>query len=136
MTVLVDPFDNDGAADLISELREAQPGRAGDILALSLQVVLGVTTSDYLEKDYAESAVAAAAIIGALRNDDRDVLERCRLNGVEFGSVNHLVLPALAALKRVIAEESELLELWTDESEEQSFVNSVESIASLLRAPA
>ncbi|WP_430786767.1 DUF4259 domain-containing protein [Actinoplanes sp. G11-F43] len=133
MATVLDPFDNDGAADLLDELRESSPGSSGEILEQALQVTVEVGASEYLEKDFAEAAVAAAALVAAIRNGDREMLGRRRLSGVEFVSVEHLVDSALVALDRVAAEGSELLELGEDEGEEDSIVEGLGRIASALR---
>ena len=134
LSALIDPFDNDGAADLLDELREAPPDEVHELLASSLRGAADLAPNEYLEKDYAEAAVAAAAIVGAIRQGNSALVERRRLSNVDFGSVGDLIRPALTALSRVTSAESELFELWLDEGQEQQFLDSVEGIAAVLRA--
>ncbi|MFF4894595.1 DUF4259 domain-containing protein [Micromonospora chersina] len=133
MSALIDPFDNDGAADLLDELREAPTGEVHELLASALHRVVDLGSDEYLEKDYAEAAIAAAAIVGAVRQGDSALVERRRLSGVDFGPVGDLVGPALAALSRVTSAESELFELWLDDGQERQLLDSVEGISAVLR---
>ncbi|WP_196279375.1 DUF4259 domain-containing protein [Catellatospora vulcania] len=130
----IDPLENDGALDLCHELREASRGGARRVLEEALAVAIEAGEDEYLEKDCGEAAVAAAAIISALGRNELAVLERRRLESVEFGLVDDLAAPALVALTRVGGTESELLDLWEAEGREQEFRTCLQDISNSLRS--
>ncbi|MFB7907139.1 DUF4259 domain-containing protein [Kitasatospora sp. NPDC056076] len=110
----IGPFDNDTAADFAGGLDDAAPGeRAGLVRAALERAARG---PEYLDDDEGVEAVAAAALVAA----------QCPGSGAvttAYGPAEPIPeLPvelralAVAALDRVVAEESELAELW-DESD-------------------
>lgn len=108
-------FDNDGAGDLLGDLRDAEPGQRVDLAREALQ--LAVDTTDYLEVTEGEAAVAAAAVIAAARSGQgssySDGTERFAADFIPLPSGTDLAL-ARQALDRVIGEQSEWRELWEE----------------------
>ncbi|MEV6198739.1 DUF4259 domain-containing protein [Streptomyces sp. NPDC051771] len=113
----IGPFDNDTAADFSYRVDEAEAGRKADVLRGAFREVTG-TGDDYLDADLSVEAVAAAALVAAQCPGGEPV--------TSYGPKEPLgVLPvelraeAVAALDRVVAEPSELLELWEESDGEE-----------------
>lgn len=113
----IGPFDNDTAADFSYRVDEAEAGRKADVLRGAFREVTG-TGDDYLDADLSVEAVAAAALVAAQCPGGEPV--------TSYGPKDPLgVLPvelraeAVAALDRVVAEPSELLELWEESDGEE-----------------
>lgn len=113
----IGPFDNDTAADFSYRVDEAEAGRKADVLRGAFRQVTG-TGDDYLDADLSVEAVAAAALVAAQCPGGEPV--------TSYGPKDPLgVLPvelraeAVAALDRVVAEPSELLELWEESDGEE-----------------
>lgn len=113
----IGPFDNDTAADFSYRVDEAEAGRKADVLRGAFREVNG-TGDDYLDADLSVEAVAAAALVAAQCPGGEPV--------TSYGPKDPLgVLPvelraeAVAALDRVVAEPSELLELWEESDGEE-----------------
>ncbi|MEU2503614.1 DUF4259 domain-containing protein [Streptomyces sp. NPDC007863] len=113
----IGPFDNDTAADFSYRVDEAEAGRRADVLRAAFREVTG-TGDDYLDADLSVEAVAAAALVAAQCPGGEPV--------TSYGPKEPLgVLPvelraeAVAALDRVVAEPSELLELWEESDGEE-----------------
>lgn len=116
-------FDNDAAADLLSALDEAAPTEALDLLHQAL--ASAVAGRGYLDVDDGQAAVAAAAVVAA---------QRLRGARLDLSTVppwlaeGGLDVPqqfdglALAALDRVVGENSELRGLWGDGEQLQGFL--------------
>ncbi|MGW3232919.1 DUF4259 domain-containing protein [Kitasatospora sp. NPDC001095] len=107
-------FDNDSAADFCNGLDDAAPGEREALLRSAL---LGaVRAEEYLDSDEAVEAVVAAALVaaqcpgGAAVTSAYGPEEPIPPLSVELRPL------AVEALDRVVAEESELAELW-DETE-------------------
>ncbi|MFC9625509.1 DUF4259 domain-containing protein [Streptomyces sp. NPDC056930] len=105
-------FDNDTAADFSGGLDDAPQGKRAELIRDALADV--VRTEDYLDSDEAAVAVAAAALVAAQCPGGEPVT-------TAYGPDKPLPeLPlelrdlAVQALDRVVAEPSELLELWTE----------------------
>ncbi|MEU5727293.1 DUF4259 domain-containing protein [Micromonospora sp. NPDC047738] len=79
-----------------------------------MATVAGFDEDEYLEKEEAEAAVAAAAIAAARRIDDDATLRRCGLDVRVPAELDDLVKVAVAALLRVMGQESELSNLWAE----------------------
>lgn len=110
----VHPFDNDTAADFANDLDDAVVAERETLVRRVL--IRAVDNQDYLEAPEAEEAVAAAALVAAQCSGSAPA-------GIPYGPEEPIpTLPsdlrslALAALDRVLADESELSELW-EESE-------------------
>ncbi|MFE5796918.1 DUF4259 domain-containing protein [Streptomyces sp. NPDC056503] len=113
----IGPFDNDTAADFSYRVDEAADGRKAEVLLTAFREVTG-TGEDYLDADLSMEAVASAALVAAQCPGGEPVT-------TSYGPKKPLgVLPAelraeaVAALDRVLAEPSELLELWEESGDE------------------
>ncbi|MEU2544647.1 DUF4259 domain-containing protein [Streptomyces roseolus] len=114
----IGPFDNDTAADFSYTVDEAEAGKKADVLRAAFREVTG-TGDDHLDADLSVEAVAAAALVAAQCPGGEPVT-------TSYGPKEPLgVLPvelraeAVAALDRVLAEPSELLELWEESGGEE-----------------
>ncbi len=109
-------FDNDGALDYLGTLQEYSDATP---LRNTFEIVL--TEEEYLEVDFGQEAVAAAAIVASLNPDfDVQLPEKAEswLRANQISADSSLVKLAQRGLKRVLQEDSELFELWS-ENEEQ-----------------
>lgn len=109
----IGPFDNDTAADFSYRVDEAPDGERADVLLAAFREVTD-TGDEYLDADLAMEAVAAAALLAAQCPGGEPVT-------TSYGPKKPLgVLPgelrpqAVAALDRILAADSELLELWEE----------------------
>ncbi|MGY1437568.1 DUF4259 domain-containing protein [Streptomyces reniochalinae] len=107
----VGPFDNDTAADFAGTLDHASPHERHTLIAAALREATG--TTDYLDADLGQEAVAAAALVAAQHPEGTPA-------GPGTGPKHPLpdltdLRPlAVQALDRVTTEPSELLDLWTE----------------------
>jgi hypothetical protein len=108
------PFENDGALDLCDELRDRDGDGVRDLLRSALVSTAEFDENEYLEKDEAEAAVAAAAIVVARQAGDWATLQSEGLDVLASADLDDLVEVAAAALRRVMGDESELNSLWAD----------------------
>lgn len=106
----VHPFDNDTAADFANDLDDAPMAERESLIRRAL--LRAVDSQDYLEAPEAEEAVAAAALVAAQCSGGEPV-------SIPYGPDEPIpTLPvelrplAVEALERVLAEESELSDLW------------------------
>jgi hypothetical protein len=119
----VGPFGNDGAADLLAALDEAAPAEVLDLLREALAGAAG--NRGHLNVDDGQAAVAAAAVVAA---------QRLRGSPLDLSTVppwlteDAVDVPqeldglALAALDRVVGEDSELRGLWEEGERLQEFL--------------
>jgi hypothetical protein len=126
----IDPFENDDAADFADALAEAAPGDREGLIRDALIRTIG--SRDCLEASDGMEAVAAAALVAA------------QLPGgepVTTGLAPETALPVFAAdlrtlaadaLQRVLAEDSELAELWDDAEEGPRWRKSVSVLRAVL----
>ncbi|MFI6511655.1 DUF4259 domain-containing protein [Streptosporangium sp. NPDC050855] len=126
------PFDNDTAADFSGRLDKADEDEREKLIREALARAAG--TTDYLDSDDAAEALAAAALVAAQRPGGEAVLS-------PYGPKKPLpVLPAelgglaVQALDRVMAEPSELLELWSAEGAGDLWRTSVLRLRNILLA--
>ncbi|MFE6866330.1 DUF4259 domain-containing protein [Kitasatospora sp. NPDC057692] len=110
-------FDNDNAADFSGALDETAPAEREAVIRRVLTDVVDTAADDYLDSYEATKAVAAAALIAAQCPGGEPVT-------TSYGPEQPLPVfsadlrpLAAEALDRVLADESELAELW-DESED------------------
>lgn len=127
------PFENDGGLDLCDELKEAGALEAYDILRSSLIYVRDLDQGEYLEKDEAEAAVAAAAIVAARKVGDDATLGSRGLREIVPMDLKDLAPIAAGALVRVVAANSELNELWSETRESDEWHSGVERLVDILR---
>ncbi|MFJ4270424.1 DUF4259 domain-containing protein [Streptomyces coelicoflavus] len=106
----IHPFDNDTAADFANDLDDADMLEREALIRRVL--VRAADSKDYLEAPEAEEAVAAAALVAAQCSDTGPA-------NIPYGPEEpiptlsaDLTSLAVEALDRVVADESELSELW------------------------
>ncbi|MFJ1757122.1 DUF4259 domain-containing protein [Kitasatospora sp. NPDC088134] len=127
-------FDNDHAADFSGELDEAAPAERGALLRTALTEVLAVGADDYLDSDVAVTAVAAAALIAAQCPNGTPVTTAYGPQEPLPALAADLRPLAVAALTRVLAEESELAELWDETDEGPAWRADVARLRTVLTA--
>ncbi|WP_433702031.1 DUF4259 domain-containing protein [Nocardiopsis sp. CA-288880] len=108
------PFENDSAMDLLDELRELAEDEVIDALREALSATTEVEPGGYLDRDLAESAVAAAAVALAKIKGRGDVLEEVGLLDVLPDIPSSFTPVVVSALSRVLEEDSEAYGLWVD----------------------
>lgn len=103
-------FENDGTSDWLLDLEES------DDLSV-LKRALEPEETEYLEAPDGEIIIAAAEIINGVMNGARAGLPENAAKWIENHKtldVSSLVKPAIAMLDRVLADDSELKELWKE----------------------
>jgi hypothetical protein len=124
------PFDNDDAADFAVSLDHLEPEqRAGAIRDILVKVV---DESNYLERDAGGAAVAAAALVAAQQSDDITI--DC-IHGPKQSIpklAEDLRPVAVLALSRVLADCSELNELWLDSPVGDAWLHMIAHLADVL----
>lgn len=126
----IGPFDNDTAADFANDLDDAAAGEREALIRGVLMCTAG--NQDYLEGPDAEEAVAAAALVAAPCPGGEPV-------SPHYGPDEPVpVLPAdfrrlaVEALDRVLAAESELLELWGETGDDRRWRGSIDRLREVL----
>ncbi|MEU8007462.1 DUF4259 domain-containing protein [Catellatospora sp. NPDC049111] len=110
------PFDNDTAADWCGDLNDASPD---DRLTL-IRVTLTQTADedDYLDSSEACEAIAAAAIVAAPLTGGQPITSAYApdflIDGGSLHLPDDLATLAVDAIDRIMAENSEWLDLWQD----------------------
>ncbi len=125
------PFDDDSASDWAWELQEA---RDWSVVEAALRGAAEVGADSYLEAPDGQIAWAAAAVVAAV--DDPSVASlpddvATWLDRHRDGRPSATRPLALQAVQRVLADNSELVELWQEAGEEEWRAN-VEKLAALL----
>ncbi|MFE6748544.1 DUF4259 domain-containing protein [Kitasatospora purpeofusca] len=110
-------FDNDTAADFCAGLDEAAAGDREGVVRRVLTLAADTGAEQYLDFDEAVEAVAAAALVASQCPDGAPVTSAYGPDEPLPEFAVDLRPIAASALDRVLADESELAELW-DESEE------------------
>ncbi|MEV6551882.1 DUF4259 domain-containing protein [Streptomyces sp. NPDC051597] len=107
----VGPFDNDTAADFAGDLDEAAADERTGIVRDVLVRVIGTAT--YLEAPESEKAVAAAALVAAQcpGGEPADPIYGPEEPPPDLTGLRDL---ALRALRRIMTEPSELMDLWAE----------------------
>jgi len=124
-------FENDHACDYLLE--------ATTDGLVSLEEAFGVVleADGYLEAPEGERAVAAAELLVALITGDTSQLPEGDLpdwaEATPTARLEALRAPALAALDRVTAPESELAELWAETESHTAWHQEVEALRARLR---
>ncbi|WP_097229390.1 DUF4259 domain-containing protein [Streptomyces zhaozhouensis] len=129
----VGPFDNDTAADFRGAWDDAPAGERAEKVRTAL--VTTVESGDYLDADEACEAVAAAALIAELLPEGAVLPGEERPYPPRESLPDLIGLRALAvrALDRVVAEGSELRELW-DESGGEEWLAGIAALRTALAA--
>ncbi|WP_053643845.1 DUF4259 domain-containing protein [Streptomyces sp. XY431] len=125
-------FDNDTAADFCGSLDEAAAGEREGLVRRALALAADTGAEEYLDFDEAVEAVASAALVAAQCPGGEPVT-------TAYGPDQPLpVLPAdlrplaVAALDRVVAEESELAELWDETEDGPAWRRAVQELRAVL----
>jgi hypothetical protein len=127
-------FENDTAADFVHEIVKSRDFNAINA-SLSKVVSSGI---DYLEAPDAEEALVAAEVVFRAKFSSRDqgvCSEQIEMWVKENASLvpsDELVVKAKTAVSRVLTEPSELLELWQESDEFNTWKNNVESLLARL----
>ncbi|WP_405853343.1 DUF4259 domain-containing protein [Streptomyces sp. NBC_00090] len=114
----IGPFDSDTAADFSYRVDDAPAEKRAEVLRAAFREVTA-TGDDYLDSDLAVEAIASAALVAAQCPGGEPVT-------TAYGPKEPLPeLPvelrpmAVAALDRVLGQDSELLELWEESDGEE-----------------
>jgi len=127
----IGPFDDDGASDWAWELQEAQDW---SVVEVALRGAAEVGGDAYLEAPDGQVAWAAAAVVAAADDPSAVTLPDEVTNWVDRhrearpSATRPL---ALQAVQRVLADNSELAELWREAGEDEWRAN-VEKVAAAL----
>ncbi|MGC4788873.1 DUF4259 domain-containing protein [Micromonospora sp. DT178] len=131
------PFDNDVAADWCGDLDEASPERRPLLVEQALREAAG--EDDFLDSWPGAKAVAASAVVAAHLPGGPPVDSAYAPDFLTAGGRLTLSaeLPALAlrALDRVLADGSELAELWDEAGELDEFAAALAPIRAALADP-
>ncbi|HWX35639.1 MAG TPA: DUF4259 domain-containing protein [Steroidobacteraceae bacterium] len=125
-------FDDDSALDFLGELTEVK-----DPLSLMNHSFVSAAASKYLEYDSAQSVLVSAAAIDTLLNgtkhgDDLEELDAWAQRNRNL-NVTSLKSLAVAAIRRVLSEGSELRELWSENAKDYpTWRGGLESLAARL----
>lgn len=125
-------FDDDSALDFLGELAEAK-----DPLSLMNHSFESASASKYLEYDSAQSVLVSAAAIDALLNGTQHTADVEELDAWlqrnRNLNVSSLKVPAVAAIRRVLSEGSELHELWSENAKDYpTWRGGIEALAARL----
>ncbi|MGV9410851.1 DUF4259 domain-containing protein [Nocardia sp. NPDC003693] len=110
------PFDNDSAADWCGALQDADPAQRAELVRRALTVT--AETTGYLDDHAASAAVAAAAIVASTLPGGTPITSHYApaflVEGGAITFTDDIAALAIRALTRVVGEDSEWFELWTD----------------------
>ena len=110
-------FQNDTAMDYLGDLSDA-PDAGGATLRGSLEDAAGTPADEYLDSDVGSEALAAAAVVSAAAEgspvDRSDPSVNEYLDKVTPHVPDGLAPLAVQAIDRVLAAESEIVELWEE----------------------
>jgi Domain of unknown function (DUF4259) len=125
-------FEDDSALDFLTELTEAQ-----DPLEIMNAAFVSASGSKYLEYEPGHRVLVSAAALDALLNGTRYGSDLAELDDWvqrnQALNVASLKVPAVTAVRRVLAEGSELKELWVEnEKDYPTWRAGVESLAACL----
>jgi hypothetical protein len=126
----IGPFENDMAADFANTLDETAKDKREGLVRTTLTRT--IQTLDYLESPEGEEAVAAAALIAAQCPEGEPI-------STSYGPdealpvFSHNLRPlAVEALDRVVAEASELADLWDETADGPKWRQSISRIRTAL----
>ena len=128
----IDALGNDDAGDWLDTLYD------GDGLDVIDETLSAVATLDYIEAPQAAEALAAAEVIARLQGrSDMMALPYEELDGwvksSKLAPTLALVEKAHQAIDRILADQSELLELWQESDEFEAWKASVLNLRSRIR---
>ncbi|MFI6154902.1 DUF4259 domain-containing protein [Kitasatospora sp. NPDC051170] len=123
-------FDNDTAADFSGTLKDTAPGERAGLLRAVLETAAGST--DYLDDYEGAQAVAAAALVAAQCPGGTPVTTAYGPGEAIPELPAELRALAVAALDRVVAEDSELAELWGEGGEGGAWEQGIRALRQVL----
>ncbi|MFJ3145820.1 DUF4259 domain-containing protein [Streptomyces halstedii] len=127
-------FDSDTAADFAGRLDDTPPAEREAVVKEALAVTAGTGAGEYLDADDGVVAVAAAALLAAQRPGGTPVDSAYAPDEPVPPLAPELRELAVRALDRVVADASELLELWADVGEGEEWSAGVRSLRATLAA--
>ncbi|MEU8006809.1 DUF4259 domain-containing protein [Catellatospora sp. NPDC049111] len=134
----IGPFDNDGAADWCGNLHDADPAERLGLIRQALRQAAEET--GYLDSREGEQAIAAAAVIGSQLPGAVRLMSSYAPDFLTDGNRLEVPadLPALAvrALDRVLAADSEWVELWEETNDPDAAFAVVRNLRAELHRPA
>jgi uncharacterized phage infection (PIP) family protein YhgE len=127
-------FGNDDACDWAYDLEEADDL---SLIESALDAVLAAG-SEYLEAPEASQAIAAAEAVARLQGnfgikDSYSETVDTWVGKVKLVPTSQLVAKTRQVLDRIIAEPSELLELWQESDESDSWLGAVSELRARIR---
>jgi hypothetical protein len=126
------PFDNDDAVDFAASLDDLEPEDRPNAIREALAEAAAET--DYLERDAGGAAVAAAALVAA-QYPDGEPIDSVYGPKQSIPDLPEELKPiAVQALTRVLADDSELNELWADSPDGEAWFTMVAQLAEVLTA--
>ncbi|MFF8770638.1 DUF4259 domain-containing protein [Kitasatospora sp. NPDC015120] len=125
-------FDNDTAADFSGTLDEAALEEREGLVRRVLTVVADTGAEDYLDSDEAAEALAAAALVAAQCPGGEPVTTAYGPDEPLPTFPADLRPLAVEALDRIVADESELAELWDETEESAAWRRAVKDLRAVL----
>ncbi|MFE8947768.1 DUF4259 domain-containing protein [Streptomyces sp. NPDC007856] len=126
----VGPFENDMAADFAHTLDETAPDKREDVVRTTLSRT--IQAPDYLESPEGAEAVAAAALIAAQCPGGEPISTSYGPEEALPTFADDLRPLAVEALDRVVAEKSELAELWDETPSGPKWRQSISRLGTVL----
>lgn len=130
-----EPFSNDDAMDWLHDMLDAEDDEP---LIEALGEVASAEPDEYLDGDSGSIAVAAAAFVTALGGHELDELPEDLVDWIDAQDADVLqelyekhAPVARAALARVLVN-SELVDLWEESGDDQSWRHQIESLDAAL----
>ena len=125
----IKPFENDNSCDWFWDVE-----KTSDLSVI--EAALDEADVDYLEPDGGENILAAAEMILALQGEARDDFFEDADKWVEKNldlDASHLVEKAVQSIERVLADESELKELWEETEDYDEWLADVDDLKTALQ---
>ncbi len=126
----IGPFENDMAADFANTLDETAKDKREGLVRTTLTRT--IQTLDYLESPEGEEAVAAAALIAAQCPGGEPISTSYGPDEALPVFAHNLRPLAVEALDRVVAEASELADLWDETADGPKWRQSISRIRTAL----
>lgn len=108
------PFENDDALDLVDDLKEASEEGRLEMVHESIRQVAEFPEHSFLDRDLGDPAVAAAALVSASVRRDEAIFQEADLSLPFLDCSDALCRLAVAALRRVSQENSEVYREWLE----------------------
>ena len=124
------PFDNDDAVDFAASLDDLEPEDRPAAIREALTEAAEET--DYLDLDAGGAAVAAAALVAA-QHPDGEPVDSAHAPKQSIPDLPEELRPiAVQALTRVLADDSELPELWVDSPDGDAWFTMITALTDVL----